>query len=106
MGDKYFPKVIVSIRPEIGRERHDTTEKYIMPYSVATLIVTDVKTKRIKSIPKEHRFISSDILEKVQLPYNADDWNDQVQIPYDDSIYGLIPERMGKAKAIKQTSMP
>lgn len=98
VGDKYYPKVIVSIHPELGRERHDSTEKYIMPYSVTTLIVTDVKTKKVKPIPKEQRFISSDILEKVQLPYSAAEWNDQVQIPYDDSIYRLIPEKIGKVK--------
>lgn len=96
VGNKYYPKVIVSIHPESGRERHDSTEKYKMPYCITTLIVTGIKTKKVKTIPKDQRVYSWDVLEKVQLPYDPAEWDDQVQIPYDSSIYKLIPEKMGK----------
>ncbi len=105
IGKKYYLSVINSIKPERARERHDSSEKYINPYSVSTLVITDVKTKGIKSIHKDQRFYSWSVLEKVQLPYIPNEWDTQIQIPYDDTIYEMIPKKLGN-KSLKHNKLP
>ncbi|HAI77116.1 MAG TPA: hypothetical protein DCM08_12800 [Microscillaceae bacterium] len=97
VGKKYYPTAMCAIRPVFYREKNtEPGKQHHCPYVVSTMLVTGVKIGHSGKIPDEALFRSSDYVQELEAPYQAADWQNMPQIPFDAQLFEYILQKVGK----------